>query len=227
MDEPTAPLSLVEVESLFSIVRKARARGTCILYVSHRLDEIFTICDRVTILRDGRYVTTAVTRDLDRDHLVKLMVGRELTNTYPARKPATTEVALELRSLQGNGNEPISFALHRGEILGVAGLVGAGQTELAKVIYGAARQDGGELLVNGRVAHFESPRQAMKAGIGLVPENRKEEGVFLDKPIRWNIAIAALEQLKRKLIVDRKAEANMGQTYQERLRIKTPSSTSL
>lgn len=223
MDEPTAPLSLVEVESLFSIVRKARARGTCILYVSHRLDEIFTICDRVTILRDGRYVTTAVTRDLDRDHLVKLMVGRELTNTYPARKPATTEVALELRSLQGNGNEPISFALHRGEILGVAGLVGAGRTELAKVIYGAARQDGGELLVNGRVAHFESPRQAMKAGIGLVPENRKEEGVFLDKPIRWNIAIAALEQLKRKLIVDRKAEANMGQTYQERLRIKTPS----
>lgn len=105
----------------------------------------------------------------------------------------------------------------------MAGLVGAGRTELAKVIYGAARQDGGELLVNGRVAHFESPRQAMKAGIGLVPENRKEEGVFLDKPIRWNIAIAALEQLKRKLIVDRKAEANMGQTYQERLRIKTPS----
>lgn len=223
MDEPTAPLSLAEVESLFAIIRKARARGTCVLYVSHRLDEIFVICDRVTVLRDGKYVSTAKTSDIDRDQLVKLMVGRELTNTYPERKPPAPDVALELRNLEGNGNQPISFALHRGEILGVAGLVGAGRTELAKVIYGAARQEGGELLVNGRVVRFQSPREAMKAGIGLIHENRKEEGVFLDKPIRWNIAIAALEQLRRGLIVDRQAEARMGRSYKERLRIKTPS----
>ena len=177
----------------------------------------------MTVLRDGRYVSTVRTSDIDRDQLVKLMVGRELTNTYPARQPPTSEIALELRNLEGNGNEPISFALHRGEILGVAGLVGAGRTELAKVIYGAAHQDGGELFVHGEAAHFQSPREAMKAGVGLVPENRKEEGVFLDKSIRWNIAIAALEQLRRGLIVDRKAEADMGRTYQERLRIKTPS----
>lgn len=223
MDEPTASLSMAEVESLFAIIRKARQKGTCILYVSHRLDEIFAICDRVTVLRDGKFICTVETKEIDRNGLIKLMVGRELTNTYPERKPFSSDVALELRGLEGNGNAPISFQLHKGEILGVAGLVGAGRTELAKVIYGAARQEGGELLINGKPVHFHSPGDAKRAGIGLVPENRKEEGVFLEKPIRWNIAIAALRRLTHGILVDRKAEGGLANDYQSRLQIKTPS----
>ena len=223
MDEPTAPLSIAEVASLFAIIRKAREAGTCILYVSHRLDEIFEICDRVTVLRDGQFVVTRPTADLDRDALIRLMVGRELSNTYPKREAPSPEAALEVRNLAGNGNAPISFAVHKGEILGIAGLVGAGRTELAKVLYGAARKDGGEILVNGTSVTFSSPQQALKAGIGLVPENRKEEGVFLEKPIRWNIAIAALEHLRKGLIIDGREERAVAIRFRDRLQIKTPS----
>ncbi|WP_319529636.1 sugar ABC transporter ATP-binding protein [uncultured Cohaesibacter sp.] len=223
MDEPTAPLSMAEVESLFAIIRKARDNGTCIIYVSHRLDEIFTICSKITVLRDGQYVTTVATKDTDHDGLVKLMVGRELSKSYPVRQPASEDVALELENLSGNGNAPISFKLKRGEILGVAGLVGAGRTELAKVIYGAVRKDSGIMRVNGKDVSFSNPKDALRAGIGLVPENRKEEGVFLEKPIRWNVAIAALEWLKKGIIVDSKAENNIAEQYRNSLQIKTPS----
>ncbi len=223
MDEPTAPLSLAEVESLFGIIRKAKAAGTCILYVSHRLDEIFAICDRITVLRDGRHVETIETAKTDRDGLIRLMVGRELTQSYPQRQAQPGEVALELQGLSGNGNAPISFRLHKGEIVGVSGLVGAGRTELAKVIYGAAAADGGTLLVHGKAMRLSSPKLALAAGIGLVPENRKEEGVFLDKPIRWNIGLAALNFLRRGIAIDTKAERQLAETYGDRLRIKTPS----
>ncbi len=223
MDEPTAPLSLAEVESLFAIIRKARAAGTCVLYVSHRLDEIFAICDRITVLRDGRHVETLNTAETDRDGLIKLMVGRELTQSYPQRTAEPGPIALELQGLSGNGNAPISFTLRKGEIVGVSGLVGAGRTELAKVIYGAVAAEGGTMLVHGKQQHFKSPRQALSAGIGLVPENRKEEGVFLEKPIRWNIGLAALDFLRRGIAVDRRAEKGLAETYGARLRIKAPS----
>ncbi|QYZ69605.1 sugar ABC transporter ATP-binding protein [Neotabrizicola shimadae] len=223
MDEPTAPLSMAEVESLFAIIRKARATGTCILYVSHRMDEIFAICDRITVLRDGRFVKTLATADTDRDELVRLMVGREVTRSYPDRPAPRPEIALELKGLAGNGNAPISFALHRGEVLGVAGLVGAGRTELAKVICGAVPADGGTMMMNGAAVRFRSPGDALKAGLGLVPENRKEEGVFLEKPIRWNIAIAALRRLSRLGLVNRRSEDDLAARFRDRLRIKAPS----
>lgn len=223
MDEPTAPLSLREVESLFSIIRRARADGVCVLYVSHRLEEIFQITDRVTVLRDGQYVTTVETAATDKGTLIRFMVGRELTHSYPARKGPPGAVALEAKGLEGNGNAPISFTLHKGEILGVAGLVGAGRTELAKLIYGAAHREGGNLLLEGREVHFTSPRQALNAGIGLVPESRKEEGVFLEKTIKWNVAIAALNRLTRGILVDRSREQEEAEAYRDKLMIKTPT----
>ncbi|WP_323014567.1 sugar ABC transporter ATP-binding protein [Devosia sp.] len=223
MDEPTAPLSLAEVEALFGIIRRAREAGTCILYVSHRLDEIFAICDRISVLRDGRHIETLETSQTDRAKLIRLMVGRELTNSYPQRPAPLEENALELRELSGNGNAPISFTLAKGEILGVAGLVGAGRTELAKVIYGAARRDGGDILIFGQKINARSPRQALRAGIGLVPENRKEEGCFLERPIGWNIAIAALDRIRRGMVVDARAERRLAEDFREQLQIKTPS----
>jgi len=223
MDEPTAPLSVAEVESLFRMVRKARDGGACILYISHRMDEIFALADRVSVLRDGRQVGTLAIGDTDRDGLIRLMVGRTLSDTYPSRPAPTGEVALEVRSLSGNGSRDISFSLHRGEILGVAGLVGAGRTEMAKVIFGAAKLESGEVLLDGKRVAFRTPTQAIAAGIGLIPENRKEEGCFLDQSIRWNISIAALKRITRSLLVDRKAEQGIARQYFDRLRVKAPS----
>lgn len=222
MDEPTAPLSLTEVESLFAIIRRAKAQGTCVLYVSHRLDEIFAICDRVTVLRDGRHVMTCPIGDIDRAGLIAAMVGRTLSNTYPARTASLGAIALELRDLAGNGNAPVSLTLHKGEILGLAGLVGAGRTELAKVIYGAAKATGGAILIDGAPVVISSPSAALGHGIGLVPENRKEEGLILEKPIRWNIALAALRDLSRGWRVDPAREAALAESYGNRLRIKAP-----
>lgn len=223
MDEPTAPLSLAEVDSLFAVIRKAKAAGTCIIYVSHRLDEIFAICDRITVLRDGRHVATVATNETDRNALIRMMVGRELTRTYPQRSASIGDTILELENLQGNGNAPISLSLRAGEIVGMAGLVGAGRTELAKTICAAVTADGGVVRLSGRIVRFGSPRDALAAGIGLVPENRKEEGAFLGQSIQWNISIGALRFLTRRAMIDHKAERTLAHTYRDRLRIKTPS----
>jgi ribose transport system ATP-binding protein len=223
MDEPTAPLSLAEVENLFRVVRKVRERGTCVVYISHRLDEIFALSDRVSVLRDGSHVATCETASTDRDSLIQLMVGRTLKETHPPRKPTAGEVALEAIGLTGNGNRDISFKLHKGEILGVAGLIGAGRTELAKLIIGAAHREAGELRLHGKPVHFGAPAEAISAGIGLIPENRKEEGCFLDQPVRWNISIGALRWLKGRIGIDKGAETTLARRYQGDLRIKTPS----
>ncbi|MCY1667637.1 sugar ABC transporter ATP-binding protein [Rhizobium sp. SL86] len=223
MDEPTAPLSLAEVDSLFAMIRKTKARGTCIIYVSHRMDEIFAICDRITVLRDGRHVATLATGETDRDTLIRMMVGRELTRTYPERSGSSGDVVLELDALEGNGNAPISLSMRSGEIVGLAGLVGAGRTELAKTICGAVAADSGVLRLDGKEVVFRSPRDALVAGIGLVPENRKEEGTFLEKPIRWNISIGALRFLTRWTTINRPAERKLAEAYRDRLKIKTPS----
>lgn len=222
MDEPTAPLSLAEVENLFRVVRRVRERGTSIVYISHRMDEIFALSDRVSVLRDGCHVATLDTPLTDRDTLIQLMVGRTLKETYPPRKPAGEAVALEAVGLTGNGNRDISFKLHKGEILGVAGLIGAGRTELAKLIIGAASREAGELRLHGRPVHFGAPTEAIAAGIGLIPENRKEEGCFLDQPIRWNISIGALRWLKGRVGIDKRAETVLARRYSGELRIKTP-----
>jgi ABC-type sugar transport system ATPase subunit len=222
MDEPTAPLSLSEVETLFRIVRKIRDQGTSVVYISHRLDEIFDLSDRVTVLRDGRYIATRRTADTNRDELIALMVGRMLSETYPPKAHAPGEVALELKGLAGNGNEAMFFALRQGEIVGVAGLIGAGRTELAKLIVGAASRDGGVMELYGRPVRFHSPREAIAAGVGLIPENRKEEGCFLGQSIRWNVSIAALRRVLGRFGIRSNIEIDLAERYFRMLRIKAP-----
>lgn len=223
MDEPTASITVAEQERLYKLVHKLKADGVTIIYISHRLEELFEICDRVSVLRDGQYVTTMNIQDTDKNDLISHMVGRELSSTYPEKKPATNEVILEAEALCGNGVENISFKLHKGEILGFAGLVGAGRTELMHVIFGAAKKKSGSLKIKGQEVNFSSPSEGMKAGVGLIPEDRKFQGCFIDKPIYWNISISDLDELSHGTIMDDKKEAALAEDYKEKLRIKTPN----
>lgn len=223
MDEPTAAITVTEQEKLFHLVKKLKEDGVTIIYISHRLDELFEICDRVSVLRDGQYVTTINMKDTDRQGLIKLMVGRELTNAYPEKKPAEKEVVLEVNNLTGNGLKDVNFKLHRGEILGFAGLVGAGRTELMHLIFGAAKKESGSIKINGKEVTLHSPSDGMKNGVGLIPEDRKFQGCFIDKPIYWNISISDIDNLTKGGVVDRKKEMEVAEEYKKRLKIKTPN----
>ena len=222
MDEPTAAITLAEQEKLYKLVKQLKAQGITVIYISHRLEELAIICDRVSVLRDGQYVTTCNMSDITKEDMIRLMVGRELTNAYPLKKPCTDEVVLETEHLSGNGVQDISFRLHRGEILGFAGLVGSGRTELMHLLYGAAKRESGSIRLGGREVHFRSPAEGLKAGIGLIPEDRKFQGCFIDKPIYWNNSISALKAVSRWGLVDHEAEMNMAQEYKDRLKTKAP-----
>ena len=226
LDEPTASITVEEQRRLFDVIRDLKARGVTIIYISHRLDELFEICDRVSILRDGKYIDTVNIADTDKQGLIKLMVGRELSENYPVKdnKPSD-EVVLEVNNLSGNGVRDISFQLHKGEILGFAGLVGAGRTELMHLIYGAAGIEAGTVTMNGQQLSIRTPSDAMKAGIGLIPEDRKWQGCFLDKPIFWNVSISNIKELCRGAFVDRKKEMDQAREYGRRMRIKAPNLT--
>ena len=226
LDEPTASITVEEQRRLFDVIRDLKARGVTIIYISHRLDELFEICDRVSILRDGKYIDTVNIADTDKQGLIKLMVGRELSENYPVKdnKPSD-EVVLEVNNLSGNGVRDISFQLHKGEILGFAGLVGAGRTELMHLIYGAAGIEAGTVTMNGQQLSIRTPSDAMKAGIGLIPEDRKWQGCFLDKPIFWNVSISNIKELCRGAFVDRKKEMDQAKEYGKRMRIKAPNLT--
>ena len=222
MDEPTAAITMAEQEKLYEVVKRLKANGVTVIYISHRLEELFVICDRVSVLRDGQYVTTCDMKDLTKLDMVRLMVGRELSSGYPQKKPASDEVVLDVRHLSGNGVTDISFQLHRGEILGFAGLVGSGRTELMHVLYGAAKKQGGTVLLGGREVSFHSPAAGLKAGIGLIPEDRKFQGCFIEKPIFWNISISTLASIVNHTVVNRKKETALADDYKNRLKIKTP-----
>ena len=222
MDEPTAAITVSEQESLFKLVDKLKANQVTVIYISHRLDELFRICDRVSILRDGQYVTTKNIEDTSKQELINFMVGRELTNTYPEKKPAGQEVVLSVKNLTGNGVRNINFDLHKGEILGFAGLVGAGRTELMHLIFGAAKKESGQILFKGQEKKLSSPKDGMEAGVALIPEDRKFQGCFIDKPIDWNISISTIDNLTKSGVVDKKAETKLAEDYRERLKIKTP-----
>lgn len=222
MDEPTAAITVSEQEKLYQVVKQLKADGVTVIYISHRLEELFEICDRVSVLRDGQYVTTVNIEDIDKQDMIKYMVGRELSNAYPPKEPAQSEVVLEVENLSGNGVEGINFQLHKGEILGFAGLVGAGRTELMHLIFGNAKKTSGIIKVKGKEVHLSSANDGMKAGIGLIPEDRKFQGCFIDKPIFWNISISDIDHLTKGGVVDQKAEMKLAEDYKERLKIKTP-----
>jgi ribose transport system ATP-binding protein len=223
MDEPSARLSVSEVESMFDIIRQLKQKGVTIIYISHRLEEVFRISDRVTVMRDGRYVATKLTKDTNRKELIRLMVGRELTEVYPARTITPAETAIEIKNLSGNGDQDISFSVKRGEILGLSGLVGSGRTELAMLLCGAVPIEGGEIWVKGKLIKIKSPAEAIKSRIGLLPEDRKAHGLFLDFGVKWNICFPIVRSLTKNGVVDSKKEALIAQKYQEQLDIKTPS----
>lgn len=223
MDEPTAQLTLSEVQKLYEIIRNLKAKNCSIIYISHRLEELFEITDCVTIMRDGCYVTTVNTAETNRDELISLMVGRELTNTYPERNCATDEVVLEVKDVSSYRNDKCSFKLYKGEILGMSGLVGAGRTELMRAVFGADKKLGGTVLLNGKEINIKSPKDALENGIGLIPEDRKEQGCFLNMTIEWNIAISNIRKLTKNRLVSKKMIAKQAEEYKNKLNIKTPS----
>ncbi len=223
MDEPSAPLSVAEVECMFEIIKHLKESGVTVIYISHRLEEVFAISDRVTVMRDGRYVDTKLTANTNRQELIRLMVGRELKEVYPQRSIEPTEVALEIEHLSGNGDQDISFSVRKGEILGLAGLVGAGRTELAMVLFGAVPAEGGEIRVGGKPVRIKAPADAIRHGIGLLPEDRKGQGLFLEMGVKWNICFPIVRRLSRYGVVATKKEDEIATQYRERLDIKTPS----
>lgn len=227
MDEPTAPLSVSEVEKLFEIIAELKALGMTIIYVSHRLDEIFAIADRVSVLRDGRHITTLPIAEINRDGLIRLMVGRELSKAYPEPAATPGETILEVKGLSSPVIHGASFHLKRGEILGIAGLVGSGRTELMRLIFGADKKTGGAILVKGDPVHITSPVQALRHGIGLIPEDRKATGVFLQQSITWNVSISSLLSISRFLVVNPQKEKEQAENYHQKLQIKTPSLNQL
>ncbi|MDO4549218.1 MAG: sugar ABC transporter ATP-binding protein, partial [Clostridia bacterium] len=223
MDEPTAPLTDDEVDNLFEIVHQLKNRGVSIIFISHRMEELFRISDRVTVMRDGAVISTYDTVNVTKAQLIKDMVGRDLSETYPERHATYGDVALSVKNLCGNIVKPISFELRQGEVLGLSGLVGAGRTELARLIFGADRKDGGEVIVCGKPAHIHSPYDAVKLGIGLVSEDRKLNGVLLRKSISENITIPILRQLSNGLFLNKSREKACVEKYKDALQIKTPS----
>lgn len=223
MDEPSAPLSVSEVEHMFEVINQLKQSGVTIIYISHRLEEVFKISDRVSILRDGEYVSTELTKDTNRKELISLMVGRELKETYPPRLNPPGEIALEVKNLTGNGDHDISFAVRKGEILGVSGLVGAGRTELAMLLFGAAPIKSGEIWVDGERVRMRSPRDAIQQGIGLLTEDRKNKGLFLEMGVGWNISFPIVRRLSKNGVVDTKTEKDITEQYKQRIDIKTPS----
>ncbi len=224
MDEPTAAITVEEQKLLFDNIKRLKAEGVTIIYISHRLEELFEICDRVTVMRDGHYVATQNIADTTKNDLIRLMVGRELSDTYPPKEqPASDEIMMKVESLSGNGVQDINFDLYKGEILGFAGLVGAGRTELMHLLFGAAPRTAGRITVKNEELMLSSPNDGIAAGIGLIPEDRKWQGCFLDKSVSWNISISNIKQLSRGLVVDSKAEAELAEKYQKAINIKTPS----
>lgn len=223
MDEPSAPLSVSEVEVMFDIIKQLKQRGVTVIYISHRLEEVFRISDRVTVMRDGCYIATKNTKNTNRQELINLMVGRELKENYPPRTNPPGEIALEARNLTGNGDKDISFSVRKGEILGISGLVGAGRTELAMLLFGAVPIESGEILVNGKQAKIKSPLDAILHKVGLLTEDRKGQGLFLEMAVKWNISFPIIRRLSKYGVVNTKKEDEIAGKYKERINIKTPS----
>ncbi len=223
MDEPSAPLSASEVETMFGIIGKLKDQGVTIIYISHRIEELFRISDRVTVMRDGRYVDTLITKKTNRKELINLMVGRELKEYYPQRTIIPSDVVLEVKQISGLGDKDISFSVRKGEILGVAGLVGSGRTELANIIYGAMPKESGETWVEGIKRDIQSPDKAIEYGIGLIPEDRKHHGCILNASVQFNIALSTFNKNAKFFVVDAKGHKETARYYLEKFNIRTPS----
>ena len=224
MDEPSATLTDHELKALFDLIRGLKKDGIGMIYISHRLEEIFEIGDRVTVMRDGQYIGTKEVSEVHREDLIHMMVGRELKDEYPKERFARGEEVLRVEGLGIDGAfQDVSFSLHKGEIMGLTGLVGAGRTEVARAIFGADKLHAGQIFLDGRPITVTSPQDAIRQGIGLLNEDRKTQGLVLGMSVRENTTLANLKDLVRFLFVDRGREREVTLKYVDDLRIKTPT----
>ncbi|MEG1480768.1 sugar ABC transporter ATP-binding protein [Clostridium sp.] len=225
MDEPTTALTEVETKNLFKVIENLKSKGLAIIYISHRMEEIFAICDSVEVLRDGKYAGTARIADIDNDKLITMMVGRKIEDQFPYRVVKKGKVILDVKNLSSKaGVKNASFEVKEGEILGVAGLMGSGRTELAKTIFGAYKKTDGTVEINGKKLHGENIGEAIKNGICYLSEDRKKEGCVLGLSVSDNMTIANLNRYENKMLVlDKKKEASDVDDYINKIRIKTPS----
>lgn len=223
-DEPTSSLSEGEAERLYALVNRLTARGVTVLYVSHRMPEIFRLASRVTVLRDGAHVATRATSSLDERELVRLMIGRDVDRYFPAHVSTSVgEELLRVEHFSWPGRfENVSFSLRAGEVLGLAGLVGAGRSELARALFGLEGSATGDVFVRGVLARIRSPRDAMALGLGLVPEDRKHQGLVLSMRARENVTLPLLSRLSSRSWIRRAAERALARTYFDRLRVRAP-----
>ncbi len=225
MDEPTASLSEEDAQNLFRVIRELRSRGVGIIYISHRLDELPVIADRVTVLCDGETIETRLMADVDRQELIRLMVGRELSAVFPKREVEFGETVFEARNLRCHaaGISNVSLTVRAGEILGFAGLVGAGRTELARTLFGLTPATGGEIRLRGKQIKINSAAEAIELGIAYVPEDRRRHGVILDLPISANTTLASLRQIAKFGFINFQTEREIAADYALRLGVKTPA----
>lgn len=222
LDEPTAALSAREVTELFTIVRQLRERGVAVLFVSHRLEEIFEIADRLTVFRDGAHIVTVPVSEITTEEIIKHMVGRELSNLFPKSETRVGDMVLEVRHLSSPGSfADVSFQLRQGEILGFAGLVGAGRTEVARVLFGIDRAQSGEIWLKGKQMRIRSPRDAMRYGIAYVPEDRHQHGLVMDFSIAANVTLPILQQVSRLGLLDPRLERKIAGDYSSQLRVRS------
>lgn len=223
MDEPTSSLTKSEIEQLFVQIEKLKKADIAVIYISHRMDEIYRIADSVTILRDGHLIGTRKCEELSPDGMIAMMVGRELSEIYQHEKPKVGEVFLSVKGLCNQNLKNISFELHQGEVLGFSGLVGSGRTELARAIFGIDQIDAGTVSVQGKEVHIKHPAEAIACGIGLVPEDRKMQGLHLEKSIRYNMTLAILNRFFHLVGYDKRREDSLINEYTKVLSIKMSS----
>lgn len=227
LDEPTAALTDKEVEKLFSVVNKLKSEGVSFIYISHRLEEIFTICDRITVLRDGKYIDEKDIKDTNNDEIIKMMIGRDLGNMFRKEEIEIGEPLLKVSNLNKSGLfEDVSFTVHSGEVFGVAGLMGAGRTEIMKTIFGNIKADSGEIVIDNKVVDINryNSNIAMKYGFGFITEDRKEEGLMLNENIKTNVALTNFPKiLSNSLVISQNKELDLANKAIEELRIRCTS----
>jgi ribose transport system ATP-binding protein len=227
LDEPTAVLTKKEIDKLFDIIAELKAKGVCIIYVSHRIEEIFRICDRVTVLKDGKRVDTVEVANIHRDELVRMMIGREMKDYFPLRKTEIGEVIFQVNHLNcGAMVKDVSLHVRRGEVLGISGLVGAGRTETFRAIFGAEKKDSGEIILENKIVNITSPKDAVACGVGMLPEDRKQHGVLLDMSVKINGTLTIINSLRKSFgRIDEGREDNIVADLVNRLHAKIGSTS--
>jgi len=228
MDEPTDALTDKEALKLFEVIKQLKEEGRSIVYISHRLKEVFQICDHATILRDGAFIAEHPVEELNEDRIVELMVGRKLTEQFPRVEVNTGGIALDVKGLKNQYLKNVSFKVNKGEILGISGLMGAGRTELAKTIFGAIKKESGEIIIDGKKIDIKSPEHAIKEGLSYVSEDRKGDGLFLGLSVKKNMSISALKSLSNTLWkINGKEEEDIAQGFIKDMSIRTPDTEQM